>query len=108
MMVVLSIGFLAALAAVVGLVLIRRKSASPLAKVTSKQDPKHREMTDLFVARLKSGSIGVPDLVRLFRNEGKSPEAIAKALADAMSKFPQFASRKDKFETWLREGERKV
>ena len=40
--------------------------------------------------------------------EACADKAIAAALADAMSKFPQFASRKDKYEAWLRDGEREV
>jgi hypothetical protein len=109
MILVLGIGLFAALAATFGLYFsrrsrgVRRRIPVP---VPSVRDPKHQEMTDLFVARLRSGAIGIPELVRLFLNEGRSSQAIAGALADAMSRFPRFATRADQFETWLRDGER--
>ena len=116
MWVILLIGGVAFAATAFGLFLSRARSgghgrvvaARGRAKPRSSGSGRHQEMADLFSARLRSGAIGIPDLIRVFRNEGADSRAVADALLDAMSRFPQFARRKDKLEAWLKEGQRSV
>jgi hypothetical protein len=113
MIVVLGIGILAIAVAGLAMLLARNPphrgtGARSVARKWRRKKSRHKEMSDLFVARLRSGAIGIPDLVRVFRKEGVDMRAVAAALAEAMSKFPQFAGKKDKFKEWITEAQREV
>jgi len=60
-------------------------------------------MVELFASRLGTSSIGIPDLMRVLRNEGNDARAVARALEEAMAQHPAFASRNDKLQKWIEE-----
>jgi hypothetical protein len=102
MLVILLLGMLAIVATGFGLFLSQRASPSgQMPRQHRSLSPKQRELAELFTARLRSGEIGIPDLIRLLRKEGKQPREINEALLAAMARFPKFQNRRDKFEAWL-------
>ena len=111
MLLILLLGTLAIVTSLFGLFLRRRggyagqggKTAT-VAHLSTKQ----QEMVDLFAARLRSGAIGIPDLIRLLKKEGRDPREVSEALLVAMARFPKFATRRDKFDGWIAESQRQI